>query len=86
MAATCGKHDPFCDGEGITRCSGREGCNGFGVVKLESGRSYRFQKNIQPDARAHDACHGTGLRACGCVELDAVALATVSGLAMEVAA
>lgn len=52
--------------DGITWCPG---CNGWGVLNPK-GKKYRQAcRQIPPWAVAHDACGGTGLRACGCVEL-----------------
>jgi len=75
---------PSCDDtrctDGITSCAG---CNGWGVVNPK-GKRYRVKcKELPTWAVPHKDCHGTGLAACGCRELDAVAAATLGGTAQQ---
>jgi len=62
---------------GVTAC---EGCHGWGVVNPR-GKPYRWaHKGPLPEwAIPHDACNGTGMRACGCQPLDAAAIASLAG-------
>ena len=65
--------------DGVTWC---EACNGFGVLAGGGKRKYRVRgggKNISPHAPKHEACHGMGVTACGCVPLDEVTLAMLAG-------
>lgn len=58
------------------------GCNGYGVLRI-GGKKFTMRgkgKHITEGHPAHDACHGTGLMACGCTELDETALQTLTGV------
>jgi hypothetical protein len=60
--------------DGLTEC---RGCNGWGVVTM-GGRKYKRRSGARTieqsvTKRDHDACNGSGLAPCGCVELDSVA-------------
>ena len=62
--------------DGVTWCAG---CHGHGVLNPR-GKRYRIAcKQLPAWAVPHDACNGTGLRACGCRPLSAGELATLGG-------
>lgn len=64
--------------DGITMCTG---CNGYGVLR-RGGKKFTLRgrgKYITEAHQPHDACHGTGLMACGCTPLDSTAIDTLTG-------
>jgi hypothetical protein len=65
--------------DGITWCAE---CNGYGVLTM-GGRKYRLRsdgRNIGATAVTHELCCGTGLRICGCVPMDDVTIAILTGV------
>lgn len=68
--------------DGITWCAG---CHGWGVVNPK-GKAYRIAcKQLPAWAIPHGDCNGTGMRACGCRQLDAAAVATLAARPQSIA-